>query len=132
MLQRIVLGLLIAVAAPGCASAIASALGASGTSARAAADLDAAMVNAAVEGLTSGDESHPRHAPPADEAAFGGEPSFVCRIPGDEEPQIIAASSHAGAVASCAAMNAMPPDTTCACEDLEDGHALAEPVALQP
>jgi hypothetical protein len=129
---RIAAIVLVGMLAPGCASAIASALGATGPSARAATDLDVAMARAAIEALTTSSGGETRPPPPvADAASFGGEPSFVCTIPGETEPQTLAASSVEHAVAACAAMNAIPTGEACACREAELGTTLAEPIAAR-
>lgn len=131
MIARVVgLALLVAMT-PGCATVLASALGATGSSARAAADLDAAMLNAAVQSMTSSGRSRRATAAAArrtaaDEESFGGEPSFVCEIPGDS-PQRLAASSLEGATVTCEAMNALPPGGACTCREAELGGGLGTP-----
>jgi hypothetical protein len=129
----LVLVVTLALGTPGCASAIASALGATGSSAAAASDVDRAMIQAALDGFsrTAGSEtrSAPHYVP--DDATFGGEPAFVCTIPGDDETQILAASSLEGALVVCRAMNAMPDDASCTCREAELGSSLAGPIAEQ-
>lgn len=120
---------LLVALTPGCATAIASALGASGSSAQAAADIDSAMLSAAVDSLTSGGQRAATHAAP-DATSFGGEPSYLCELP-DDAPQLLAASSLEGATATCAAMNALPEGGACRCREAELGEALGEPIARQ-
>lgn len=113
----------------GCATAIASALGATGSSATAATEVDRAMLQAALDGMSSGGATGTRPAPAASSASFGGEPAYLCRVPGEEEAQRLAASSRDGAIATCAAMNELPEGGACACDETEEGSSLGDPLA---
>ena len=91
------------------------------------------MVNAALSGLTSGGEARTTTHTGPDGASFGGEPAFVCTIPGESETQTqtLAASSLEGAIATCGAMNEMPEGARCTCREAELGSALGGPVAAR-
>lgn len=91
------------------------------------------MIQAAIDGLTSGGARSTSRgpAPAASSAHFGGEPSYLCEVPGDPQRQRLAASSLAGALASCEAMNELPPGGACRCDEVEDGAALADPLAAR-
>ncbi len=121
------------LACSGCATAIASALGATGSSASAANELDRAMIQAALDGMSSGGArpAGTRAAPAATSGSFGGEPAYLCHVPGEDEPQRLAASSAEGAVDTCEAMNELPDGGACSCEETEEGAALADPVAAR-
>lgn len=98
---------------------------------RAAADADVAVANAAVRALTSGGatSSSSRSSGASGGVSYGSEPPYECSVPGEDEPQTLAASSLEGAIATCEAMNAMPEGTSCTCREMELGSALSEPIA---
>lgn len=102
---------------------------------KAATDADVALWNATVHRLASSGGATPRPSPGAPEGrpASGGEPAYVCDIPGEDAPQFLAASSTAGAVRTCEAMNALPAGRHCACREteLETAASLAAPTPVE-
>jgi hypothetical protein len=132
---RLALVALLACFAPGCVSALVGVLGGDARSMKAATDADLALWNATVRRLASSGGAAPPPSPRAAERipASGGEPDFVCDIPGEDEPQSLAASSTEGAVRTCEAMNALPAGGHCACREtqLESAASLGAPTLAE-
>jgi hypothetical protein len=111
---------------PGCATLIASALGARGAALQAATDVDVAIARGIAEGLSSSggaSESEAEELDPASPPPSAAE--WSCRLD-DGEVQEVSAHTEAGARAACLASNDVDlVRESCDCTLLATGAMMA-------